>query len=58
LEIVSGVRLGGWAGVTSNLLEPGDYMGFPAIKATKWRRTQVQLRRLYKDSRKTRKEPS
>jgi UDP-3-O-[3-hydroxymyristoyl] glucosamine N-acyltransferase len=58
LEIVSGVRLGGWAGVTSNLLEPGDYMGFPAIKATEWRRTQVQLRRLYKDSRKTRKEPS
>lgn len=58
LEIVSGVRLGGRAGVTSNILEPGDYMGFPAIKAAEWRRTQVQLRKLNRESRKVKKEPS
>jgi UDP-3-O-[3-hydroxymyristoyl] glucosamine N-acyltransferase len=45
LELVSGVRLGGRSGVTTSLLEPGDYMGFPAVKATDWRRQQVLLRR-------------
>jgi UDP-3-O-[3-hydroxymyristoyl] glucosamine N-acyltransferase len=46
LEIVSRVRLGGRAGVTNSILEPGDYMGFPAIKAAEWRRQQVQMRKI------------
>jgi UDP-3-O-[3-hydroxymyristoyl] glucosamine N-acyltransferase len=45
LEIARGVRLGGRAGVTNSILEPGDYMGFPAIKAGEWRRQQAQIRR-------------
>lgn len=45
IEIVSGVRLGGRSGVTTNLLEPGDYMGFPAVKASEWRRAQVLQRK-------------
>lgn len=48
LEICSGARIGGRAGVTTSLTEPGDYMGFPAIKANEWRRIQVSLRRLVK----------
>jgi UDP-3-O-[3-hydroxymyristoyl] glucosamine N-acyltransferase len=45
VEIVSGVRLGGRSGVTTSLLEPGDYMGFPAVKASSWRRSQVLQRK-------------
>jgi UDP-3-O-[3-hydroxymyristoyl] glucosamine N-acyltransferase len=44
--ITSGVRVGGNSGVVNNLDEPGDYMGFPAVKAGQYRRTQVILRRL------------
>jgi UDP-3-O-[3-hydroxymyristoyl] glucosamine N-acyltransferase len=53
LEIVSGVRLGGRAGVTTSLREPGDYLGFPAVRANDWRRMQVQLRRLIRGGRQT-----
>ncbi len=46
VTIVSGSRVGGHAGVTSSIEEPGDYMGFPAIKATQYRRQQAVIRRL------------
>lgn len=48
-EIVSGVRLGGWTGVVTSLTEPGDYAGFPAMKAGDWRRQQVRLLRLTRE---------
>jgi len=48
-DIVSGVRLGGWCGVTSSITEPGDYLGFPAVKASEFRRQQVRLMRLTQD---------
>lgn len=46
VDIVSGVRCGARSGVTSDLREPGDYAGFPAIKASVWRRQQVQLAKI------------
>jgi UDP-3-O-[3-hydroxymyristoyl] glucosamine N-acyltransferase len=46
VTITSGVRAGGNSGITTDLNEPGDYMGFPAIKAGQYRRLQVTLRRL------------
>ena len=48
LEICNGARIGGRAGVTTSLTEPGDYMGFPAMKASDWRRIQVSLRKMVK----------
>jgi UDP-3-O-[3-hydroxymyristoyl] glucosamine N-acyltransferase len=45
-QIASGVRLGGWCGVTGSITEPGDYMGFPAVKASVFKRQQVQLMRM------------
>lgn len=46
VTIASGVRVGGHAGVTTDIAEPGDYMGMPAIKAGIYRRQQAYLRRL------------
>lgn len=46
ITIASGVRVGGHAGVTSDISEPGDYMGMPAIKAGAYRRQQAYLKRL------------
>jgi UDP-3-O-[3-hydroxymyristoyl] glucosamine N-acyltransferase len=46
IRIASGIRVGGHAGVTTSLSERGDYMGFPATKASAYRRQQVTLRRL------------
>ncbi len=46
VTIAPGVRLGGWCGVTSSISEPGDYMGFPAVKAQEFKRQQVALMRL------------
>lgn len=40
------VRLGGKSGVTGDILEPGDYVGYPAIKAQLWRRQAALIRRL------------
>ncbi|MEZ4743271.1 MAG: UDP-3-O-(3-hydroxymyristoyl)glucosamine N-acyltransferase [Bdellovibrionota bacterium] len=40
-----GIRIGAKAGVTKNLTEPGDYMGFPAEAAGKWRRQVASSRR-------------
>lgn len=44
IAIAKGVRVGGGSGVTTNLSEPGDYMGYPAIPAKEWRRLQVSFR--------------
>jgi UDP-3-O-[3-hydroxymyristoyl] glucosamine N-acyltransferase len=46
VTIASGSRVGGHAGVISSIEEPGDYMGFPAMKASQFRRQQAILRRL------------
>lgn len=45
LTIADGVRIGGGSGVTTSLTESGDYTGFPAIRASEWRRLQVTLRK-------------
>jgi UDP-3-O-[3-hydroxymyristoyl] glucosamine N-acyltransferase len=52
VTIASGVRVGGGSGVTTSLTEPGDYMGFPAVKASEWRRLQVSLRNASRGGRK------
>ncbi len=46
LTIVSGCRVGGHAGVTCSIDEPGDYLRFPAMKASRYRRQQAIIRRL------------
>ncbi len=46
VTIAAGSRVGGHAGVISSIDHPGDYMGFPAVKATEFRRQQATLRRL------------
>jgi UDP-3-O-[3-hydroxymyristoyl] glucosamine N-acyltransferase len=46
VTIAPGVRLGGWCGVTGSISEPGDYMGFPAVKAPEFKRQQAALMRL------------
>jgi UDP-3-O-[3-hydroxymyristoyl] glucosamine N-acyltransferase len=46
VRVVSGVRVGGHGAVLTSLEEPGDYLGFPAVKAMQYRRQQVTLRRL------------
>lgn len=46
VTIVPGTRVGGHAGVISSIDEPGDYMGFPAIKANQYRRQQAVVRKL------------
>ncbi len=45
ITICKGVRVGGGSGVTTNISEPGDYMGYPAIPAHEWRRLQVSFRK-------------
>jgi len=39
VKVVSGVRVGGKSGVTSDVLEPGDYAGYPVQKISDWRRS-------------------
>jgi UDP-3-O-[3-hydroxymyristoyl] glucosamine N-acyltransferase len=46
LSICSNARVGGRSGVTRDITTPGDYLGFPAERATTWRRMQVAIRRL------------
>lgn len=50
ITIVSGVRVGGHSGVTTDISEPGDYMGMPAIKAGTYRRQQASVKRLVQTS--------
>lgn len=46
IHIVAGVRVGGHGAVLTSIDEPGDYLGYPAVKAMQYRRQQVTLRRL------------
>jgi UDP-3-O-[3-hydroxymyristoyl] glucosamine N-acyltransferase len=52
ITINKGIRVGGGSGVTTNLSDPGDYMGYPALLANDWRRIQVSLRKLIRPGRK------
>jgi len=52
VTIQSGIRIGGGSAVLNSLTEPGDYMGYPAVKAVEWRRAQVSIRRLARGERK------
>lgn len=52
--IVDKVRVGGQAAVITDLTEPGDYTGFPAIRAADWRR---QAFRAIKESQGRDKKP-
>lgn len=45
LTIADGVRLGAQTGATSSLPAKGDYLGFPALPATLFRRIWVGLRK-------------
>ena len=46
MKIGNQVRVGAKAGVTHDLKDPGDYMGFPAIPARDWRRMVAGSRRV------------
>jgi UDP-3-O-[3-hydroxymyristoyl] glucosamine N-acyltransferase len=46
VEIGDRVTVGALAGVTKSLKEPGEYMGFPAVPASQWRREIASVRRL------------
>lgn len=52
LTIASGVRIGGGSAVIGSLTEAGDYMGYPAITASEWRRIQISLRKINRQRRK------
>lgn len=43
-RLVTGVRVGGGAPVTEDILEPGDYFGHPLLKSREWHRHQTELR--------------
>jgi UDP-3-O-[3-hydroxymyristoyl] glucosamine N-acyltransferase len=45
LVICKGVRIGGGSSVTEKILEPGDYIGYPLMKARDWQRRTVELHR-------------
>ena len=46
VSICSNARIGGRSGVTRDITTAGDYLGFPAERATTWRRMQIAIRRL------------
>ncbi|KAJ1639248.1 trimeric LpxA-like protein [Pavlovales sp. CCMP2436] len=46
VSVTSRVRIAAKAGVSANITESGDYAGFPAEPAARWRRQVVTLRRL------------
>ncbi len=46
LTIPSGSRVGGGSSVLTSLPEPGDYIGYPAIKASEWWRAQASIRKI------------
>ena len=48
VDIVSGVRVAAKSGVIADIDEKGDYIGFPAQKASTWRRQLVNLKNLPK----------
>ncbi len=46
IKIADNIRVGGKSGVTGDLITAGDYGGFPALEAKKWRRQVAALARL------------
>ncbi|KAH9555958.1 hypothetical protein CY35_08G144000 [Sphagnum magellanicum] len=50
VSVASKVRVAAKSGVVSNIEEPGDYAGFPAVRAQEWRRSIVALRRFGRPS--------
>lgn len=46
VTIPSKTRFGARSGVTGSVREPGDYAGFPVVKASEWRRQAAALRSL------------
>lgn len=55
LNIGDKIRVGGQAGVINDLVEPGDYLGYPAIPAKTWHRQTKALRDLLNLTKQTRK---
>lgn len=49
VSIASKVRLAANSCVTKDIVEPGDYGGFPAVPIHEWRRQCAKLRRFYKN---------
>lgn len=45
LSICGGVRIGGGSSVTEDVTEPGDYIGFPLLRARDWQRRTADLLR-------------
>ncbi len=45
ISICKGVRVGGGTSVTEDISEPGDYIGYPAMKARDWQRRTAEWRR-------------
>ncbi|CAI5490388.1 unnamed protein product [Closterium sp. Naga37s-1] len=48
VTIADKVRVAAKSGVASDIKEPGDYAGFPTVKASEWRRLVVMERRMMK----------
>lgn len=49
VSIVSKVRLAAKSCVTRNIVEPGDYAGFPAVPIHEWRKSIIALRKIARD---------
>ncbi len=45
ISICKGVRIGGGSSITEDISEPGDYIGFPVMKARDWQRRTTELLR-------------
>lgn len=46
ITIADRVQVGAMSGAVKSIEEPGAYLGFPAVEASKWRRQLVYLKRL------------
>jgi len=49
VSIVSKVRLAAKSCVTRNIVEPGDYAGFPAVPIREWRKSIIALRKIERE---------
>ncbi|CAM6091768.1 unnamed protein product [Calypogeia fissa] len=50
VSVASKVRIAAMSAVASNIIEPGDYAGFPAVPAKVWRQSVLNFRKLGKQS--------
>eukprot|EP01018_Ginkgo_biloba_P011126 Gb_16416 [translate_table: standard] len=51
VSIVSKVRMAACSCATTNINEPGDYAGFPAVPSREWRKSIIAFRKLGKQTR-------